>query len=193
MASQPIAATRAILMPSGRPVLEIALKVSDLVISLGAVYSDLLHREILQTKPSGIDRADYQRYCKILDDEEANAVLRVVWRESQHVTPEALQNVKLYRHFEDGSLTAWGMATRMAGTPAELAATSSRIRNIVIASQAFGLVERGQISSTNKPIVGTELLHHFIVKLTENEFRLLADLGPLLSLLNPSLGSPTSD
>jgi hypothetical protein len=182
---------RKVLMQSGGSChqVERALRISGLFVSLSSVYSDTLHRMILPYPLDGYERKDVVRYRKILDDDESYSVLLVPWKESPFVTDESLRRAGLVRQFTDGGLTAWDLATMVASSKEDLAKTNSRIRSINIAAEAFGLIERGN-KTTAKQLVGTELLHQFILAVSETQFRLVAELGPLLSLIGTGFTLP---
>jgi hypothetical protein len=181
---------RAILMTSESVAQELALRINAAVNALGTQYSELLEAMIFPRPLLGYDRKELTRHKRCLSDDEAYQILLVVWKESRFVTDEVLGRVGFNRNFTTGALTTWSLATKIATSTTELAATNTRIRTIAIAAEAFGLVERENSRATRKPIQGTELLNSFMVSLSENQFRLLADLAPFLSSSISSIDLP---
>jgi hypothetical protein len=192
MGTGPISEAREILMPSGFSLeqLETALRIQGLVVSLGAVYSDLLHSTIFQRPLPNYDQKDLNTYRKCLDDDEAYRMLLVFWRESPFVTDEVLNRVNLGRQFANGPLTAWGLAQELTSKVTEVGRMNSRVRAIVMAAEAFGLVERNQHRRTSKPIQATLVLHELMIALSENQYRLITELIPLLALMNVGVDEP---
>jgi hypothetical protein len=62
-------------------------------------------------------------------------------------------------------LTCYCLAVHLASSKHEVAATNSRVRLIVAAGTAFGLINKKQLSSTKIHIAGTEFLHEFMIRL----------------------------
>jgi hypothetical protein len=184
----PISEARAILMQSGESPSEIeaALRVSAAAFALGTLYSDLLNRMVFKHPRPGYDAKDIIKFKRLLRDDEAYYILLLLWRESPFVTDECLERMSLAREFTDAPLTAWGLATKLATIPDELAKTNSRIRAVGLAAEAFGLIERENLRTTSKPLIGTQFLHQFMMALSTHQYQILA---PLLSLMNAGSGA----
>lgn len=191
MQSPPALQFREIAVSSRRSSqLETALRMSAALGALNAHYSELLRVMIFPNPRLGYDRKELIRHKKCLCDDEAHQVLQVVWKKSSFVTEEALARVGLRRVFEDCSLNAYNLATKLANSPDHVAKINSRIRGIGIAAEAFGLIERDNNRRTKKPLQGTELLHQFMLRLSDNHYRQLTDLIPFLPLTGPDSDLP---
>ncbi len=160
---------------------ETALRVNCCVASLYALYPDLLHSMVLPYPSEQCDRKEIIRHRKVLDDDEAYSILQIIWKESPFVTDELLSRVGLTRQMKDGSMTAWSLARKTATSMDDLTKANTRITSIVRAAEAYRLVDRDDTKLKNKPIVGTEHLHKFMLMLSENQRRIISELGPVLS------------
>jgi hypothetical protein len=191
MERPPIFELREFLMPSGDSSrVDVALIVTRTMVACGGVYTGVLRETILKNPPAPLHPADSQRFTRILEEDDAYDVLLLVWRHSPFVTDDELKRTKILRLFSNGSLTAYGLATKLAESPSTLAATNTRVRNIALAAQAYGLIERETRTTTNKPLVGTILLHKMVLAIAEEQRRLLAELAPLLSQMNAGWDIP---
>jgi hypothetical protein len=102
---------------------------------------------------------------RVIKGDEANLVLTLLWRESSYVGDNDLSYDGFSKLFLGNPLTTYHLAVYLASDKNEVAATNSRVRLIVSAGAAFGLVAKRQLTRTKVYIVGTELLHNFMVQL----------------------------
>ena len=165
-----------------------ALRCSALAVQLSSVYPDMLKQMVFPHPLPGHDRKDLLKYRKQLLDEELYSTLLVVWRELPFVLDEHLTQIGLGRHFSGAAMTAYGLATKIAESPGELAKVSSRIQSIAVAAEAYGLVERESSRAKMRPLSATELLHEFILKMTAAQELLISDFVRSTSLGNVGVG-----
>ncbi|MGJ4926693.1 hypothetical protein ACQR1I_01710 [Bradyrhizobium sp. HKCCYLS2038] len=142
----------------------VALRAGTLAGALNSIYPELLRDMVVPHPIVSVDRKDLISFQKQLFDEEAFQVLLVIWRESAFVLDEHLSHVGLVRHFSTSAMTAYGLATKLAESPQELAKVSTRVQNIVAASEVFGLVEREASKSKSRPLTATQRLNELILK-----------------------------
>jgi hypothetical protein len=140
---------------------------------MAANYAQLLDKVLSQPADRGFDLKDRVRFRRVLRDEDAFRILSVIWKESNYVSHEDLEAVDLGRSMEPDNLTTFGLAVKLASSPRELSKLNSRIRQIAIAANAFGLIERHRASTTNVQLRATEALHNFMMRLAEENGRLL--------------------
>src|SRR5262249_2266256 len=114
---------------------------------------------------TGDDRKTIKSFRRTLESHEANTVLSILWRESPYITDDELAYDGHAKLFGENPLTCYCLAVHLAGSKNEVAATNSRVRLIVAAGTAFGLVSKKHLASTKIQIFGTEFLHNFMVRL----------------------------
>jgi hypothetical protein len=88
-----------------------------------------------------------------------------LWRESPYVTGDELAFDGYAKLFSEHPLTCYCLAVHLASGKNEVAATNSRVRLIVAAGAAFGLIRKRHLTPTKIHILGTEFLHKFMVRL----------------------------
>lgn len=181
MAKLPVADFRALLMSADEVAGQItaAIQCGSLYVRLSAIYSDLMEEVVLKNVPQGYGPKEIVRYRKQLLDDEAYQVLLIIWRESNFVLDEHLDQPKL---FVGRVMTAHGLATKLAESPEDLSKVSSRIQAIALAAEAYGLVEREITNGTSRPLIATDLLHHFILRLAGQQRGLISEHRQSVSL-----------
>ena len=148
------------------PAALVTIRMQELHRSLATNYTRLL-KDIVFASGAVLqnDRKLVKYFRKTLTGNEANIVLSILWKESTHVTENELAYDGHSKLFVDRPLTSYHLAVYLAGTKNDVAATNSRVRLIVAAGVAFGLIGKRQLTPTKIYIFGTELLHNFMVRL----------------------------
>jgi hypothetical protein len=144
----------------------VTIRMQEIHRSLSANYTHLLN-EVVFNKDTirEKNRKIIRSFKRILENDEANSVLTILWRESSYVTEDELSHDGFAKLFLENPLTTYHLAVHLASGKNEVAATNSRVRLIVAAGAAFGLVTKKQLTRTKVYIFGTELLHDFMVRL----------------------------
>jgi hypothetical protein len=144
----------------------VTIRMQEVYRSLSGNYTRLLNDIVF---PQVIGRPENRKMIKsfkrTLENNEANLVLSILWRESSYVTEEELFYDGLSRLSLERPLTTYNLAVYLADDKSEVASTNSRVRLIVSAGSEFGLVAKKQLTCTKVFIFGTELLHNFMVRL----------------------------
>lgn len=192
MQGPPVSEVQDILMISGESPaeVEVTLRLNAGILALAALYGELLKKTVLNLPPSDCDRKDIIKYSRILLGDDAYFILLVIWRESPFVSDECLQRLNFKREFPNGTMTAHGLATKIATSAATLAKTNARIRSVGIAAEAYGLIERDSSRDKNKPLVAALRLHQFFVALSNQQLSNLGELIPALALMNAGTNLP---
>ena len=144
----------------------VTIRMQEIYRALSANYTRLLN-EIVFSRDTILEenRKLKKSLERVIKDDEANLVLTILWRESPFVSEDELSYDGFSKIFVDNPLTTYHLAVYLADGKNEVAATNSRVRLIVSAGAAFGLVTKRQMTRTKVYIVGTELLHNFMVRL----------------------------
>ena len=144
----------------------VTIRMQEIYRSLSANYTHLLN-EIVFSRDIGVreNRKMIKSFRRMLQNDEANLVLSILWRESSYVTEDELSYDGLSKLCLEKPLTTYHLAVYLANNKNEVASTNSRFRLIVAAGAAFGLLAKRRFSRTKVFISGTELLHNFIVRL----------------------------
>jgi hypothetical protein len=152
--------------PDINPACLVAIRMQEINRALSANYTRLLD-EIVFYRSSILEdnRKEAKSLKRVLTNEEANNVLSILWRESPHVSDNELGFDEFSKLFPQKQLTTYHLAVHLAGSKHEVAATNSRVRLIVAAGAVYGLVTKRQLTRTKVYIIGTELLHDFMVQL----------------------------
>jgi hypothetical protein len=133
-------------------------------------YSCLLDKLVFAREPRDgasliTSRKKVLKLRRLLDDQEANNVLSIIWKESGHVTVEALASLEMSKSIRCGHLTSYRLGILLAEDKEQVAATISRIRNIAISGAAYSLLERQAKEGNKVPIVATAALDDFMLQL----------------------------
>ena len=130
-----------------------------------AVFSPIL-------VPHG-ERAEYAKYTRLLEGSLAHNILTIIWKESDfmagHPNSTGMKKTSL------NGITQHGLAVAMAETPGEVGALNSFIRNVSIAAEKFGLLERN-IAPNKVYLVGTSVLHRMMTLVAEGNRLLMRDV-----------------
>lgn len=143
-----------------------ALVTQAVLHEISANYLRLLEELVFPHKPA-FDEKQILSLKRTLVDSEANTVLTIVWKESPYVTDAELALSGYSRSFGNVPLTSHSLAVSLATTPKDVAATNSRVRQIVLAASAYNLIKRDQACGNKVSLGATEFLHGFMVKLGE--------------------------
>ena len=144
----------------------ITIRMQEISRSLSGNYSRLLNEVVfVPGATTGEDRKTVKTFKRTLEGLEANTVLSVLWRESPYITHHELSYDGHTKLFNETPLTCYCLAVHLASSKHEVAATNSRVRLIVAAGAAFGLINKKHLSSTKIHIAGTEFLHEFMIRL----------------------------
>jgi hypothetical protein len=159
-------APRALVPAFMSPASLVTIRLQEIYRALYANYIRLLN-EIVFSRDAILEenRKLKKSLERVIKDDEANLVLTILWRESPYVSEDELSYDGFSKIFVDSPLTTYHLAVYLADGKNEVAATNSRVRLIVSAGAAFGLVTKRQMTRTKVYIVGTELLHNFMVRL----------------------------
>jgi hypothetical protein len=127
-------------------------------------------------------------FQRTLEAYETYPILRVIWKESPYVTDSELEASGYMRSFRPGTLTCHGFAERIAESDTDVGKVNKRIRTIVDASSAYGLIEKQKVGLRKKNLlVGSEFLHEFMVELSKMHERILdGKRGSVLTEVNQS-------
>jgi hypothetical protein len=148
------------------PVSLLTIRMQEIYCSFASNYVRLLNEMVFCSSTLIEGNRKIIRYFKnLLQSYEANTVLSILWRESEYVTEDDLAYDSHSKLFLENPLTTYRLAVHLSPTKNDVAATNSRVRLIVKAGLAFGLVEKRQLTPTNIHIFGTELLHNFMARL----------------------------
>jgi hypothetical protein len=136
-----------------------------------------------------------------LEGSEAINVLGAIWKESHYVTKDALNRAGMTRISDaNEELSQLGLAHSFPETNSgrSMIAAYGRIRLVIIAASAYGLIERKEVSRVKTQIAGTTLLHRFMVELGQAQLKeirriLLFARGPDAELLNGTRGPARRD
>jgi hypothetical protein len=148
------------------PACLVAIRMQEINRALSANYTRLLDQMVFYRNANLDDnRKAAKSLRRVLTSEEANNVLSILWRESPHVSDNELSFDDFSKLFSKEQLTTYHLAVHLAGSKHEVAATNSRVRLIVAAGAVYGLITKRQLTRTRVYIIGTELLHDFMVQL----------------------------
>jgi hypothetical protein len=155
-----------------------ALKVHALQHQMAGTYSRILREFVFARAGCLGDLKRSLSYKRTLDTSEAGSILTFLWKDSLFVSDDELSSAGLLRSFSPSRLTVHSLAVSLAETPGDVAATNSRVRLIVSAGAAFGLIDRSQVSRNKTLISGSELLHQFMIRLGIANVGFCAGLAP---------------
>lgn len=149
--------------------------------TMAANYSRLLDELVFVRVPQSPDGRTHSpdkkallSFRRTLEDEEANTVLSMIWKESSYVTVEELAQFSMSKIFSGKCVTAYGLGVAIAEGKSQVAAAITRIRSIALAGSSYGLLERKAGTGNKIPIVCTELLHRFMGRLGDENARACA-------------------
>jgi|ERR1019366_5167655 hypothetical protein len=132
-------------------------------------YIELLRERVFTY--TNADRKDSLKFQRLLSSEESSQVLDIVWKESEFVVKyELLESGYTDKAFTK-PMTCHALGIMLADDKNEVAATVTRVRNIVLAGSAFGLIQRYQKHAKSVPFSGTESLHDFMIELGVRNIR----------------------
>jgi hypothetical protein len=144
----------------------VTIRRQELCRSFSANYTRLLNEFVFVSgATAGNDRKTIKSFKRALDSLEANKILSILWRESPYVTDDELSYDGHVKLFSETSLTCYCLAVHLASSKNEVAATNSRVRLIVAAGAAFGLISKSHLAPTKIHIIATEFLHEFMIRL----------------------------
>lgn len=150
-----------------------ALRVSAAMLAAQAAHADLLQTMVLDKKTL---RADLTvTYGRLLRTEAARDILSIFWRESPQVSGHDLHEVGLPPKMNNGC-NAYALARKLSESADDLAALNSQIRSIAVAAEAYDLITRESDGHGGKKIVGTPLLHEFMMQVSQEQERQIAAL-----------------
>ena len=149
----------------------VALKIQAIARDLQEAYENLL--DALVFCHSFEDRKTALKFQKVLRDYRSYDVLQLIWIESPHVTDDDLQSLGIDRNFAGRHLTCWGLATQIA-EKGDFGKVHKQISVIVKAGLAYGLIEGQTIRSKKIALVGTRLLHQFVIDLSQTSAGIFA-------------------
>ena len=152
--------------PSLSPAVAVAVRMQEIYRAMSENYRRLI-RELVFSREvaTTADRKQLISYRRTLQGNEASSVLEILWRESSYVDERELSYAGYPKFFEDKCLTCYNLAVFLAYGKEDVAATNSRVRIIIAAGAAYGLVHKKQLSRTKTLICGTEFLHNFMIEL----------------------------
>ncbi len=123
--------------------------------------------EIPGEDPANMGRKPLLSYKNMLLKNNAQRILTIIWKESDHISSSEISRSGLQKDFPENSLTVYSLAVHICESPEDLASTNTYIRNTVIAAEAFGLVQRYHVSSKKIVISGTISLHNLMINIAD--------------------------
>ena len=131
--------------------------------TMASNYLNILRLQVFNNSNiTGKDKVAYQR---LLSGEEAQRILEALWKESKFVTSSELLDAGYSKEFSQEGLNSHKLGVRLAEDKTKVSATVSRVRSIIIAGCAYGLVSKDRTHVKNSPVQGTLLLHNLMVEL----------------------------
>ncbi len=134
-------------------------------------YEDQVSRWALECKSSFTDKKLFLKHRKKLRSYESMAVLLIVWKESEFVSPKILSTAGGNRWFEDRDLTQNALAMHMA-SPEEGADDVQKKINLVStiknAAEAFSLLEVDLVHTKKSLLKPTPVLDRIFRKVGQN-------------------------
>ena len=113
---------------------------------------------------TGKERVRFQR---LLASEEARAVLNIIWKESDLVSEQELIKAGYTGRAFPMGISCHALGVSLAADKNEVAATVTRVRNVVVAACSYGLAHRKQVHAKQTSITATKLLHDVMLTLGE--------------------------
>jgi hypothetical protein len=153
---------------------ERALIVHDIACGLQDEYEHLLRAMVFPRLIA--DRKDTISFRRTLLSYETYPILRVIWKESPCVTDAELKALNFQRIFPADTLSCHAFAEQIAerddaGEVDEriVGKVNKRIGTIIDAGSACGLIEKRKIRRNMILLVGSELLHDFMIELSRKQ------------------------
>jgi hypothetical protein len=148
------------------PAVAVAVRMQEIYRAMSENYRRLIREHVFSREvATTADRKQLISFRRTLEGNEASSVLEILWRESSYVDERELSYAGYSKCFEDIFLTCYNLAVFLANGKEDVAATNSRVRIIIAAGAAYGLVHKKRLSRTKTLICGTEFLHKFMVEL----------------------------
>jgi hypothetical protein len=137
------------------------LEIHAAMAALSAIYEEVLEDVVFQAvvESPASNKKEELKYRRTLRDPEVQTILAIIWKESDFVDKQSLDEAGFNKTFDDRELTVYGLATKLASSQMDLARVNSRIRSICMAAEYFGLIERERTTLTRGLVRGTEKLH----------------------------------
>jgi hypothetical protein len=146
----------------------LALRFHLMQMKIGAGFDAYLERVVFSGPVRGQsekDRKLRQKYQRALKTRDAYTILALVWKESSFVTGEMLTQSGISRAFVQRPLTVYGLACDLAEREADRSKINSRVRTIVLAADAYHLIDFDCIHATEKPLRATKALNDLMLEL----------------------------
>lgn len=131
--------------------------------SMSANYINILTKKVFDK--TSIFGKEGVKFRKILSSEEANTVLNIIWKESNYVSEHNVIMAGYDKKTFSGVVNCYSLDVSLASSKIDVAATVTRVRNIVIAGCAYKLLTRNQINPKNTPIRCESLLNDIMLEL----------------------------
>lgn len=172
----------------------VLLRAADVALRLSKTFREVLEEMITSgaLKCCGADKMDQKKYSRKLKQEASKRVLTIIWKESSLVDPQACALAGMEKSFPTSQFGISTLAklyaeqtisSESANPIDHFHATRGDISAIVNAAEAFGLIERNQISQTEKPINATSKLNELMSAVYERDSY---EIRSLLTSLNQS-------
>jgi hypothetical protein len=108
------------------------------------------------------DRKRHSSYTRILLAAETFKVLVIIWKESEFVSEHEMSSCGLSKSFEPGRMTQLGLAKELASSGGDSSSFFNLVRNIGLAGEWFGLIERKEFARNKVILSATEKLHNIM-------------------------------
>ena len=108
---------------------------------------------------------DRIRFQKLLASEEARTILTIIWKESDLVSKQELIKGGIAGRAFPMGISCHALGVGVATDKNEVAATVTRVRNIVVAAHSYGLIRRQRVHAKQTSIRAEKLLHDVMLTL----------------------------
>lgn len=149
----------------------LALMMGDLEHQLLGNYKKTLEQSVFPYPVNFTgDKKALLKHQKKLRQDVSRLILRIIWIESEFVTAEDLEQVETRRVFDGEEMTQLGLARKLCSPPykstaidlKELPNTNSHVRDVCLAAETYGLVNRNILAANRVALSGTAKLHIFM-------------------------------
>jgi hypothetical protein len=139
-----------------------ALQSVKRTLAMLAAYEDLLETSVFRFPKFPLGQKQAGTFQGVLRQTSTLQILSLLWKESSFVPETALAQEGLGKTYCGQSLNAHMMGADVSKQPREVSKNVSRVRSIMLAAEAYGLVDRITINKTKVTVRGTSRLHTFM-------------------------------
>ena len=145
----------------------LALRFHFMQMKIGAAYDAYLEKVVFKSPVRGQsekDRKLQHKYQKALKTRDAYSILALVWKESSFVTDEMLTQAGISRAFTQRPLTVYGLACDLTERESDRSKINSRVRTIVVAAEAYHLIDFDRKHATENLLRATDALNELMLE-----------------------------